>query len=75
MTIFGTTLDSQQLFGLISLLTVLAFWIVVLGRERGYHRWFKKWESDRKGRRDAELAAERGDVPPPPPTSKGGPWG
>ena len=28
MTLFGQTLDGQQLFGLISLLTLLAFWIV-----------------------------------------------
>ncbi len=75
MTLFGQTLDGQQLFGLVSLLTVLVFWIAVLGRERGYRRWFQQWEAGRKSRRDAELAAERGDQPPPPSAGTGGPWG
>lgn len=41
MTVFGQTLDGQQLFGLISLLVLLAFWIVTLNRERDYGRWLK----------------------------------
>ncbi len=70
MTLFGQTLDGQQLFGVISLLSVLALWLVVLGRQRGYARWFRQWEADRKARRDTETArnqAKRGH--------KTGPWG
>ena len=72
MTLFGTTLDAQQIAGLVSLLVLLAFWLVVLGRERAYARWFKQWEADRKARRDAELANEAGV---PPPGDPKGPWG
>lgn len=72
MTLFGTTLDPQQIVGLVSLLVMLAFWLVVLGRERDYARWFKQWEADRKARRDAELAREGGE---PPSDDPKGPWG
>ena len=54
MTLFGQTLDGEQVFGLISLLCMLGLWLVVLKRERGYARWFRQWEADRKARRDAE---------------------
>lgn len=72
MTLFGTPLDAQQIAGLISLLVLLAFWLVVLRRERGYARWFRQWEADRKARREAELARE---TPPTPPGERKGPWG
>lgn len=72
MTLFGTTLDADQTAGLVSLLVMLAFWLVVLGRERDYARWFKQWEAERKARRDAELAREGGETPPGDPK---GPWG
>jgi hypothetical protein len=76
MTLFGTTLDGQQLIGLVSLLTVLAFWIVVLRREQGYARWFRQWESDRKARRDAELRVEgHGPETSDRADHKRGPWG
>ncbi|HEY1073474.1 hypothetical protein [Brevundimonas sp.] len=68
MTLFGYDLDGQQIAALVSLLAVLALWLVVLGRERGYARWFRQWEADRKARRDAELA-QHGQGP------KRGPWG
>lgn len=71
MTLFGQTLDGQQLFGLISLLTMLAFWFFVLGRERGYAKWFRQWEADRKARKDAETG---GSVPPSHRDPRG-PWG
>ena len=75
MTLFGTTLDGAQIAALVGLLATLALWLIVLGRERGYAKWFRQWEADRKARRDAELAAEArangeaGDEP------KTGPWG
>jgi len=62
----------QQIFQLVSLLAVLALFSISLRGQIGYARWFKKWEADRKARRDAELdaeARERGDQPPK------GPWG
>ncbi|MBJ7318527.1 MAG: hypothetical protein JHC96_06975 [Brevundimonas sp.] len=62
----------QQIFQLVSLLAVLALFSISLRGQIGYARWFKKWEADRKARRDAELEAEareRGDQPPK------GPWG
>lgn len=73
MTLFGQTLDGQQLMGLVSLLVLLVFWIMVLGRERRYAKWFSQWEADRKARREAEQAAasgtaDRHDGPR-------GPWG
>jgi len=66
LTLFGQTIDGQQLFGVISLVSVLALWLVILGRERNYARWFRQWEADRKARRDAEIV----DQGP-----KRGPWG
>ncbi|MNH71269.1 hypothetical protein D3C73_234190 [compost metagenome] len=66
MTLFGQTIDGQQLFGIISLISVLALWLIVLGRERNYARWFRQWEADRKARRDAETAHH---------SPKRGPWG
>ncbi|MBB3870566.1 MAG: hypothetical protein KJ728_16405 [Alphaproteobacteria bacterium] len=65
-------LEPQQIFQLVSLLAVLALFSISLRGQIGYARWFKKWEADRKARRDAELEAEareRGDQPPK------GPWG
>lgn len=75
MTLFGTSLDGAQLAALLGLLATLVLWFIVLGRERGYARWFKQWEADRKARLDAERGAiapsqaETGD------TERRGPWG
>ena len=71
MTLFGTTLDGAQIAGLIGLLATLALWLVILGRERGYARWFRQWEADRKARLDAQNGVE-GSEPKRDPT---GPWG
>ncbi|WGM31300.1 hypothetical protein [Brevundimonas sp. NIBR11] len=70
MTLFGATLDGAQIAALVGLLATLALWFIVLGRERGYAKWFRHWEADRKAR----LAAEQGknDEPKREPT---GPWG
>jgi uncharacterized protein HemY len=72
MTLFGTTLDAQQIAGLVSLLVLLVFWLIVLRREQDYARWFKQWEADRKARREAEQANEARDKPP---SDRKGPWG
>ena len=71
MTLFGQTLDAQQMAGLAFSLTALAFWCVVLARERKTQQWFKQWEAGRKARRDAEIAAEGGQ----PRGEPKGPWG
>ena len=67
MTLFGQTLDGQQLFGLISLLTLLAFWIVVWRRDRQATRWFREWAERRRAQSEAD---RRGGGP-----AHGGPWG
>lgn len=72
MTLFGTTLDGEQIAGLVGLVALLAFWLFVLRGERDYARWFKQWEADRKARREAELAGEAGNQPP---KDSKGPWG
>lgn len=69
MNLFGTTLDGAQIAALVGLLATLALWLIVLGRERGYAKWFRQWEADRKAR----FEAERGKTEPKrEPT---GPWG
>lgn len=70
MTLFGQTLDGQQLFSLVSLLVLLAFWIVVWRRDRLSTRWFRAWAERRRGARLAsEGGPDRGSRP------HGGPWG
>ncbi len=71
MNLFGTTLGPQEMAGLAFSLTALAFWCVVLVRERRAQRWFKSWEAERKARRDAEIAADGGA----PRGEPKGPWG
>ncbi len=73
MTVFGTTLDGAQIAALVGLLATLALWIAVLGRERGYAKWFRRWEADRKARLDAERGVSA--APPPSDQEKRGPWG
>lgn len=71
MNLFGKQLGPEELTGLAFSLTALAFWCVVLARERRAERWFKQWEAGRKARRDAEIAAEGGQ----PRGEPKGPWG
>jgi hypothetical protein len=71
MTFFGRTFDGRELFALVSLLTVLAFWLFVLPRERDYARRFKQWEAGRRARR---LAQESGGSASPDGRPRG-PWG
>jgi hypothetical protein len=74
MTLFGTTLDPAQIAALVGLLATLALWLVVLGRQRDYARWFKQWEADRKARRDAEQGTGR-STPGDKDEGPRGPWG
>ena len=70
MTLFGTTLDGAQIAALVGLLATLGLWLVVLGRERGYARWFRQWEADRKARLEAENGGQ-----PEQKREPTGPWG
>lgn len=64
-------LGGQQIFQLVSLLCVLALFMINLRGQIRYRRWFKRWEADRKARRDAEQARAGGTDNPP----SSGPWG
>lgn len=70
MTVFGRTLDGQELFALASLLTLLVFWLFVLPRERNYARWFKQWEAGRRAQRLGQGGESSGTDGKPR-----GPWG
>jgi hypothetical protein len=74
MTLFGRTLGPEEIGSLIFMLTALVLWVMALRGEMGWARWFRNWEAERKARRDAELARERGDDPTPPSGSPRGPW-
>ena len=76
MTLFGRTLDAQEIATLIGLLLALGMWIAVWRGNRQETNWFKTWNAERKARRDAEIAAEGGT--PDTPSDKSaprGPWG
>ena len=64
-------LDGQQIFQLVCLLCVLALFMVNLRGQIRYRRWFKRWEAQRKARRDAEQARDGGTDDRP----SSGPWG
>lgn len=75
MTLFGRTLGPEEIGSLVFMLTALVLWVMALRGEMSWTRWFRTWEADRKARRDAELALERGDEPPSPSGEPRGPWG
>lgn len=75
MTLFGRTLGAEEISSLIFMLAALAIWVMALKSEMGWQRWFRNWEAERKARRDAELALERGEEPPRPSGAPRGPWG
>ena len=71
MTLFGYTLDAQQIPALAFLLMALVLWIMAWRGERSWVKGFRAWEAQRKARREAETRSENGP-PTGPPT---GPWG
>lgn len=75
MTVFGTTLETGQIAALVGLLATLALWLIVLGRERGYARWFRQWEADRKARLEAEKGIPPASPVADPDKERRGPWG
>lgn len=70
MTLFGTTFDPAGVVALVGLLGTLVLYLIVLGRERGYAKWFRQWEADRKARLDAETGVASDQKREPT-----GPWG
>lgn len=71
-------LEPQQIFQLVSLLAVLILFSFSARGHINYARWFRKWEAERKARRDAELAAESREHGHPPRNDdrpRKGPWG
>lgn len=73
MTLFGRTLGGEEIASLAFMLMALVLWISVWRGERDWTRWFRRWEADRKARREAELSMEtRGGQPP---ADRRGPWG
>lgn len=77
MTLFGRTLDGQEIASLVAMLFVLVMWIAIWRRDRQASDWFRTWNADRKARREAETAAEAGEAAPPT-AGHGeprGPWG
>lgn len=76
MTLFGRTFAPEEIAALVGLLLVLVLWTMRLKGERDWLRGFRRWEADRKARRDAEIRAEGGDPHPPTPGGRApGPWG
>jgi len=63
LTLFGQTLDGQQIFGVVSLIAVLALWLIVFSRQRDHVRQIKRWKKEAAARKT------------PPPTAGRGPWG
>lgn len=64
MTLFGQSVDGQQIFGLVSLIAVLALWLAVLAR----HKEQRRRDGDDPGRR-SKIHRNGG-----PPAARG-PWG
>ena len=68
MTLFGQTVDGQQIFGLVSLIAVLALWLAVLAR----HREQRRRDGEARGPRpDRRSKIHRNGGPP----AARGPWG
>lgn len=63
MTLFGQTLDAQQIFSLISMLAVLALCMVTLRRRLEHDRQVKRWKKEQAARQA------------PSSSNHGGPWG
>lgn len=74
MTLFGRTLGGEEIATLVFLLMALVIWLMAWRGERNWTKWFRGWEADRKARREAQLAGDRGDQPPST-GARRGPWG
>ncbi|GAA0867649.1 hypothetical protein GCM10009116_01320 [Brevundimonas basaltis] len=72
MNLFGRTIGAEEIASLAFLLMALVIWGAAWRGERNWSRWFRRWEADRKARREAEMAGDQGRDPPGAPR---GPWG
>ena len=70
MTLFATTFDPAGVVALVGLLGTLVLYLLVLGRERGYAKWFRQWEAERKARLDAQNCVTSTEK-----RERTGPWG
>ena len=70
MTLFATTFDPAGVVALVGLLGTLVLYLLVLGRERGYAKWFRQWEAERKARLDAQNGVTSTEK-----RERTGPWG
>lgn len=76
MTLFGRAFDGTEIVSLVSMLLLLVLWVRVWRGDRRESQWLKTWNAERKARRDAEIAAERGeDAAPSEKSRPRGPWG
>jgi len=76
LTLFGRAFDGTEIVSLVSMLLLLVLWIRVWRGDRRESQWLKTWNAERKARRDAEIAAERGeDAAPSEKSRPRGPWG
>ncbi len=67
MTLFGRTLDGQEIASLVFMLMVLVLWIGAWRGERGWRNWVKRTPEGRDARRSAGVEGRE----PPPPTQTG----
>ena len=63
MTLFGRSLDGQDIASLVFMLLVLVLWVGALRGERGWTRWIKRSPQGQVNRRPAR--AEPKDAVPP----------
>lgn len=77
MTLFGTTLDGQQMLSLASMLLALVFWIFVLRRQKQSDRALKHrlMEIMPKTETKAEPKPEAKPKDEPGSNIRRGPWG
>jgi hypothetical protein len=76
LTLFGRTLGTEEIASLVFMLLALVIWVAAWRGERDWSRGFRRWEGERRARRQAELSAEHeGQAPPPASDGPRGPWG
>lgn len=67
MTLFGRTLDAQEIASLVFMLLVLVLWVGALRGERGWKAWIRRSPEGQEARRSAGVEGKD----PPPPSSTG----
>ncbi|HZV84106.1 MAG TPA: hypothetical protein VFF48_03885 [Brevundimonas sp.] len=76
MTVFGRTLDGQEIASLVFMLLVLVLWIGALRKERGWKSWINRSPEGRDARRSAGVDVKEPAPPAAPgPRDPRRPWG